>query len=170
MRDAEFHSPQIRLARRYRFSAAHRLHSDLLPAGRNREVYGKCNNPFGHGHDYTLEVALRGTVAPRTGRLVPLDALDGFVRQVLLDQLDRRNLNAELAEFASLVPTTENLARVAARRLAGAWPRWFGGAPARIEKIRIWETRRNIFEVTVEEASSQGQDQHETVQSHNPGD
>lgn len=155
--------PRVRVGRRYRFSAAHRLHTDLLPAERNREVFGKCNNPFGHGHDYVMEVILEGETDPKTGRLVPLEMLDHFVKRVWLDQVDRRNLNLDLAEFAALVPTTENLAAVASRRLAQAWPRWFAGHRARIVKLRIWETPRNIFEVSVPAGDGQEAEPHEAV-------
>jgi 6-pyruvoyltetrahydropterin/6-carboxytetrahydropterin synthase len=163
MPGAEFHCPEVRLGRRYRFSAAHRLHTGLLSAERNREVFGKCNNPYGHGHDYAMEITITGTVDPAVGRLVPLDMLDHFVRRVWLEQVDRRNLNLDLPEFAATVPTTENLALVAARRLAEAWPHWFAGCPARLEKIRIWETPRNIFEVFAADAGTQETTRNETV-------
>ncbi len=143
--------PFVRVTRRYRFSAAHRLDTPLLAPERNREVYGKCNNPYGHGHDYTVELSLAGEVEPGAGRLVPLAVLDRFAEEVLLKPFDRRNLNLEVPEFAALVPTTENLAEVLARRVAAAWPRWFGAGAARFEKVRIWETRRNIFEVCADD-------------------
>lgn len=160
---AESRGPEVRLGRRYRFSASHRLHTDLLTPERNREVFGKCNNPYGHGHDYVMEVTLTGAVDPVAGRLAPLDMLDHFVRRVWLDQVDRRNLNLDLTEFAAAVPTTENLALVAARRLAQAWPHWFGGRPVRLEKVRIWETPRNIFEVFVTDADTQEATRNENV-------
>lgn len=138
--------PEVRLVRRYRFSAAHRLHTPLLTDDANRETYGKCNNPHGHGHNYLLEVALLGSVYPRTGRFVPLSQLDAFVEETVLRDFATRNLNVEVPEFAALVPTTENVAAVIARRLAQAWPRHFPGHAARFEKVRIWETRNNIFE------------------------
>lgn len=163
MTAAEQHGPLVRVGRLYRFSASHRLHSGLLSAARNREVYGKCNNPHGHGHDYVLEIVLAGRLDESSGRLVPLDLLDEFVRRVWLSQVDRRNLNLDLAEFASMVPTTENLAAVAARRLAGAWPRWFGQWPVRLEKVRIHETRNNIFEVSVPEREPEERESHEAV-------
>ncbi|WP_321474163.1 6-carboxytetrahydropterin synthase [uncultured Paludibaculum sp.] len=139
--------PDIRLVRRYRFSASHRLHTPLLSDEENRAVYGKCNNPYGHGHDYTLDVYVQERVDPARGRAVSVDALDLFIDAVVLKPFDRRNLNVEVAEFATLVPTTEVLAEVLARRLAAAWPIAFAGLPARFEKLRIWETKRNIFEV-----------------------
>jgi 6-pyruvoyltetrahydropterin/6-carboxytetrahydropterin synthase len=139
--------PLVRVTRRYRFSAAHRLDTPLLGPERNREVYGKCNNPHGHGHDYVVEVTISGELDSVAGRLAPLALLDRFAEEVLLKPFDRRNLNCEVPEFLTLVPTTENLAEVLARRLAAAWPVWFGDSGARFEKVRIWETPRNIFEV-----------------------
>lgn len=141
--------PTISLTRRYRFSSSHRLHSPLLSDAENRIVYGKCNNPHGHGHDYMLEVSVAGEPDPVTGRLLPLALLDELVRRVILAPMDRRDLNSEIDEFASLVPTTENLAIVVARRLESAWLHALPGAAARLEKIRIHETKNNIFEIRV---------------------
>jgi len=157
--------PHIRLTRRYQFAAAHRLHTPLLSEEGNQEVYGKCNNPYGHGHDYTLEVSVTGEVDPGVGRLLPLEALDGFIHEVILSRFDRRNLNVEIMEFAALVPTTENLAVVMARRIAAAWPRWFAGSAARFEKVRVWETRRNIFEVMAPLKSERENNADEIVES-----
>jgi 6-pyruvoyltetrahydropterin/6-carboxytetrahydropterin synthase len=137
----------MRLTRRYRFSASHRLHAPALDDERNQEIYGKCNNPYGHGHDYTLEVAVAGEPASATGRLIALGELDRLVESVILKAMDRRDLNSQVEEFGKLVPTTENLAAVVAARLAKAWPAAFAGAAARLEKVRIHETNRNIFEV-----------------------
>jgi 6-pyruvoyltetrahydropterin/6-carboxytetrahydropterin synthase len=137
----------MRLTRRYRFSASHRLHAPALDDERNREIYGKCNNPYGHGHDYTLEVAVAGEPASATGRLIALGELDRLVESVILKAMDRRDLNSQVEEFGKLLPTTENLAAVVAARLAKAWPAAFAGAAARLEKVRIHETNRNIFEV-----------------------
>lgn len=139
----------MRLIRRYRFSASHRLHAPALDERLNREIYGKCNNPHGHGHDYTLEVVVAGEPAAATGRLIPLGHLDALVESVILKAMDRRDLNSQVQEFAALVPTTENLAAVVAARLASAWPAAFAGSAARLEKVRIHETKRNIFEVNL---------------------
>ena len=142
--------PDVRLTRRYRFSASHRLHSEHLSPEQNREVYGKCNNPYGHGHDYVMDVTVRGDVEPATGRLISVDALDHFIHAVVLAKFDRRNLNAEVSEFRTVVPTTEMLARVIARRLSDAWPVALSGSAGRIEKLRIWETPNNIFDVCLD--------------------
>ncbi|MBE0656336.1 MAG: 6-carboxytetrahydropterin synthase [Bryobacteraceae bacterium] len=139
--------PAIKLTRRYRFSSSHRLHSPALSEDENRRVYGKCNNPYGHGHDYLLEVTVEGEPDPVTGRMFPLALLDALVGRVVLEPMDRRDLNAEIDEFASLVPTTENLAAAVARRIADAWPHFLPGAAARLDKIRIHETKNNIFQI-----------------------
>jgi 6-pyruvoyltetrahydropterin/6-carboxytetrahydropterin synthase len=133
----------IRLTRRYGFSASHRLHSQQLDETANRQIYGKCNNPFGHGHNYVVEVSVKGRVDPETGLAVELSALDNLVKRIVIEPFDHRNLNEEVSEFGSLVPTTENLAVVIDQRLRAAWPAGF----PRLEKIRIAETERNIFEV-----------------------
>jgi len=157
---------EVRLTRRYRFSAAHRLHSDSLSTDQNREVYGKCNNPYGHGHDYVMDVTIRGDVDAARGRMISVDALDQFVQSVVLKNFDRRNLNLEVSEFATLVPTTEVLAEVIARRLTEAWPVRFPGSGARFEKLRVWETRNNIFEVFAEEPVRPENEFHEISESH----
>jgi 6-pyruvoyltetrahydropterin/6-carboxytetrahydropterin synthase len=145
--------PQVTVTRRYRFSASHRLNTPLMDEARNFEVYGKCNNPYGHGHNYLLEVAVSGVPGEVTGRLLPLGELDRFVERVILKAVDHRDLNTQVEDFASpvpiLVPTTENLAAVVAARLAKEWPAAFPGSTARLEMVRIHETERNIFEVRV---------------------
>lgn len=145
--------PQVTVTRRYGFSASHRLHTPLMDEARNFEVYGKCNNPFGHGHNYLLEVAVAGEPDEVTGRLLPLGELDRFVERVILKTVDRRDLNTQVEEFAAsaqtLVPTTENLTNVVAGRLVAEWPSAFPGSTTRLELVRIHETERNIFEVRV---------------------
>ena len=145
--------PFVTVTRRYRFSASHRLHTPLLDEAGNFAVYGKCNNPYGHGHNYLLEVSIAGTPDPVTGRLLPLGDLDRFVERVILKAVDYRDLNTQVEEFATpapvLVPTTENLAAVVAARLARHWPEAFPASNAQLEIVRIHETERNIFEVRV---------------------
>src|ERR1700729_966732 len=96
------------LTRRYRFSASHRLHSGEMSAEENRQTYGKCNNPHGHGHNYTLEVTVSGQVEPSTGMVCNQVDLDGFVGREVVSRYDLENLNM-LQEFSQTVPTTENL-------------------------------------------------------------
>ncbi len=135
----------IRLTRQYRFAASHRLHSDALSAAENDRTYGKCNNPFGHGHDYVLQVVTRGPVDPVKGLLLNLDRLDAFVGRVLMRDFRNRNLN-DLDAFKTLVPTTENLALVAERQLRAAWAADFEQSPVELVGVRILETARNSFE------------------------
>ena len=99
----------VYLTRRYRFSAGHRLHNDALSPEENRRVYGKCNNPNGHGHNYLLEVTVSGNIDPATGMIFDLVALDGIVNRRVLDKFDHKNLNLDMENFRALVPTTENL-------------------------------------------------------------
>lgn len=142
--------PHVKVTRRYRFSASHRLCSPLLDDARNREIYGKCNHPYGHGHDYVLDVSISGALDPQTGRLVPLGILDSLVENAVLGELRHRNLNTDVPEFRDLVPTTENLGKVIVARLAAAWRETFAGKPVQFEKVTIGETRNNIFEVVNE--------------------
>lgn len=141
----------IRLTRRYRFAASHRLHSPQLSAEENRELYGKCNHPFGHGHNYEVEVSVRGPVDERSGRVADIRSLDRLVQAQVVAAFDHRNLNAEIAAFESLVPTSENLGVEVCRRLKQNWRAAFPGEWPRLEKIRIAETERNIFEVSEHE-------------------
>jgi 6-pyruvoyltetrahydropterin/6-carboxytetrahydropterin synthase len=138
----------MRLTSRYRFAAAHRLDTPALSPEENRRLYGKCNNPYGHGHDYVLDVTVDGPV-DSTGQVVNRESLDRLVRSTVLEALEHRNLNADVAEFADLVPTTENLAEVIRGRLEQAW-----NLPARLVRMRIAETDRNSFVWEREEVSS----------------
>src|SRR3984957_9944637 len=120
----------VRLSRRYVFFASHRLHSTALTEEQNRETYGKCDNPHGHGHNYEVELTVRGTVDPVTGRVVDLALLDDLAERQILAQFRYRNLNEEVAAFRTTVPTTENLGLEVDRRLREAWPGTFGsGGP-----------------------------------------
>ena len=121
------------------FSASHRLHSEEMSPGENRATYGKCNNPFGHGHNYMVEVTVSGQVDPATGMVCNLVDLDGFVGREVLNRYDHQNLNT-LPEFKTRVPTTENLC-IAIHDIV---KRGFG--PAHLEKVRIEETMMNSFE------------------------
>ena len=141
----------FRVTRRYEFAASHRLHSAALSEQENRQLYGKCNNPYGHGHNYTLEVSVRGPRAGATGQAVDISLLDGLVRQEVVAPFDHRNLNREIAAFLAVVPTSENLGFEICRRLKRNWKQVFPGEWPKLEKIRIGETPRNIFEVRADE-------------------
>ena len=129
------------LTRRYWFSASHRLHSEEMSEAENQAVYGKCNNPYGHGHNYALEVTVSGRVDPATGMVCNIVDLDGFVHTEILERFGHSNLNV-LEEFAGRVPTTENLCREVFRRLEEGF-RMPGVA---VEKVRLEETLMNSFE------------------------
>ena len=141
----------FRVTRRYRFAASHRLHSGALSAEDNRRLYGKCNNPYGHGHNYVVEVSVRGPRQAATGRAVDTGALDELVRCQVVEPFDHRDLNSEVPAFAAVVPTSENLGVEICRRLKRNWIQVFPGEWPKLEKIRIGETPRNIFEVRADE-------------------
>jgi len=135
---------KIELGRRYRFSASHRLHSEMLSEEENRRVYGKCNNPHGHGHNYVVEVRVSGNVDPATGMIADLADLDGFVEREVIEPFDHKLLNEEVAVFRDGVPTTENLCKEIYQRLKH-FPK------AKLESVRVEETSNNAFEYAGEE-------------------
>jgi 6-pyruvoyltetrahydropterin/6-carboxytetrahydropterin synthase len=137
----------MRVTRRYRFAASHRLHSDAFTEQTNRELYGKCNNPYGHGHDYVLDVTATGPVQPASGQVVHIPTLDRLVSESVLRDFDHRYMNADLGEFQALVPTSENIMRVIEGRLMARWSEVFPGEWPRLEGIRLRETKRNFFEL-----------------------
>ena len=127
------------LTRRYWFSASHRLHSDAMSPEENRATYGKCNNPYGHGHNYALEVTVSGQVEESTGMVCNLVDLDGFIEREILSRYDHVNLNT-VPEFSARVPTTENLCLEIYEILQR------GFTYAHLEKVRLEETMMNSFE------------------------
>src|SRR5271169_5304645 len=127
------------LTRRYMFSASHRLHSDELSESENVATYGKCNNPYGHGHNYALEVTVSGQVNPQTGMVCNLVDLDDTVQREILDRFDHENLNVR-REFATAVPTSENLSAAIFNILKQSF------TAAHLEKVRLEETMMNSFE------------------------
>ncbi len=139
----------VSLSRKYTFCASHRLHSFALSDDENRAIYGKCNNPNGHGHNYEVELTVRGAVDRVTGRVVALDVLDRVAEEQILTPLRYRDLNEEIDAFRTAVPTTENLALEVERRLRSVWNGVFGDAGPGLERVRIWETERNICEIVV---------------------
>jgi len=129
----------LHLARRYRFSASHRLHNPQFSEEENRRVYGKCNSPYGHGHNYVVEVAVSGPVDPATGMIANLDDLDAFVEREVIEPFDHKYLNEEVGAFSDAVPTTENVCIEIFNRLRN-FPE------ARLERVLVEETGKNSFE------------------------
>jgi 6-pyruvoyltetrahydropterin/6-carboxytetrahydropterin synthase len=127
------------LSRRYIFSASHRLHSPEMSAEENQDTYGKCNNPYGHGHNYRLEVTFSGQVDQTTGMICNLGDLDAFVERQIIGRFDLENLNM-LPDFFDQVPTTENLCVVIYDILQR------GFTQAHLERVRLEETLMNSFE------------------------
>ena len=136
---------RISLTRRYQFAASHRLHSTALSMAENERIYGKCNSPYGHGHNYAVEVTITGPVNPETGMITNLGDLDPFVQREVIEAFDYKYLNEDVPEFQTTVPTTENVCREIYRRLA-RFP------AAKLERIRIEETSKNSFEYSGEQA------------------
>jgi len=125
--------------RRYLLSASHRLHTDQLSMEENRAIYGKCNNPHGHGHNYTVEVLVGGAVDAETGMVVNMASLDEVVQARVVTRFDHMNLNLDPL-FMNRVPTTENLCRAVFGLLRDALP------AGELEYVRVEETENNFFE------------------------
>jgi 6-pyruvoyltetrahydropterin/6-carboxytetrahydropterin synthase len=132
-------SVKTELGRRYRFAASHRLHTEQLSEEENARVFGKCANPYGHGHNYVLEISVSGDVDPATGMIANLADLDGFVEREVLEAFDHHSLNEDVAAFRDVVPTTENLCIEIYGRLK-SFPK------AKLERVRVQETTNNSFE------------------------
>ena len=136
------------LSRRYHFSASHRLHTDAYNAAKNQAVFGKCNNPHGHGHNYTVQVTFSGPVDPTTGMVCNLADLDQFAQENLISEFDHANLNT-LDCFANKVSTTENL-NIEIYRIFQSFP------AAHLEQVHIEETSNNSFDYAGETISVPG--------------
>ncbi len=134
--------PQVQLSRRFRFSASHRLHVNHLSGDRNRELFGKCNNPFGHGHNYTVQVTVAGPVNKDTGMVVNLSDIDDFTAREVLPRFDYANLNEDAA-FRHCVPSTENVC-VELWRVFQSFAGQHAGLVLR--RIRVEETSNNAFD------------------------
>jgi 6-pyruvoyltetrahydropterin/6-carboxytetrahydropterin synthase len=134
------------LTRRYWLAASHRLHSPKLSADENRATYGKCNNPYGHGHNYAVEVTVGGQIDAASGMICDLGELDSVVAREVLERFDHQNLNC-LPEFSDAVPTSENLCKAIYQVLQ---PRL---RAAHLERVRLEETSMNSFEYSGAEES-----------------
>ena len=124
----------VYLTRKAEFSASHVYHNPEFTPEENRRIFGKCNNPHGHGHNYTLEVTVKGEVDPRSGFVVDLKQLKEIMHREVLDAMDHRFLNKEVPEFATKIPPTENLAVAIWNRLA---PKL---SSAQLHRVRVYET------------------------------
>ncbi|KAL6044403.1 6-carboxy-5,6,7,8-tetrahydropterin synthase [Balamuthia mandrillaris] len=130
--------PICLLSRRETFSASHRLHSPALTAEENTRIYGKCNNPHGHGHNYTLEVLVRGEIDSVTGMVMNLSDLKNAINEAVLSQLDHKNLDLDVEFFATRVSTTENVAVFCWNQLEAVLPKGL------LHEIRLHETENNV--------------------------
>jgi 6-pyruvoyltetrahydropterin/6-carboxytetrahydropterin synthase len=132
--------PVVTVTRRLNFNAAHRLHNPLLSEAENRELFGLCNNPNWHGHNYRLDVSVRGEIEDRTGYVIDLKVLRQIVEEQLIDRMDHKNLNVDVEFMQGINPTAENIVVACWRVLAPAV------APGRLVKLRLWETDNNYVE------------------------
>ena len=130
----------VRLTQMFEFSAAHRLHVERLSDEENRRVFGKCNNPSGHGHNYQVEVAVVGEPDGQTGCVLPLPKFEEIVKREVIDRLDHKHLNRDTAEFAQVNPSVENIAVTVWRMLAKKV------SPAKLDCVRVWETPKTFAE------------------------
>jgi len=129
----------VLISQRYEFSAAHRLHVESLSEQENREVFGKCNNPAGHGHNYQLEVTVRSPIGDH-GRGLPVEELDRVVDRSVIQRLDHKHLDVDVPEFAELNTTVEHIARVIYQMLEEP----VGSLGLELERIRVWETEKTV--------------------------
>jgi len=129
----------VTLAQQYDFSAAHRLHVPALSESENRDVFGKCNNPSGHGHNYKVEVAVRAPVG-EDGTVIQVHQLDAVVDRTIIERFDHKHLNIDAAEFADLNPSVENIARTIYDLLTEPIKQ-LGAA---VQHVRVWETEKTV--------------------------
>lgn len=130
----------VTVTRRLHFNAAHRVHNPSLSDGENTELFGKCNNPNWHGHNYILDVSVKGEISPKTGYVVDLAKLKDIVSREVIDKVDHRNLNVEVDFMKGKIPTTENIVVAMWNVLAPAV------APAKLDRLVLWETQNNAAE------------------------
>jgi 6-pyruvoyltetrahydropterin/6-carboxytetrahydropterin synthase len=124
----------VYLTRKAEFSASHYYHNPEFTSEENRRIFSKCNNPHGHGHNYTLEVTVRGNIDQRSGFVVDLKQLKEVMQREVLDAMDHRFLNKEVPEFANRIPTTENLAIAIWQRLEPKLKK------VELHRVRVYET------------------------------
>ncbi len=134
--------PIVTVTRRLRFNAAHRVHNPALSDAENAALFGKCNNPNWHGHNYVLEVAVEGPIDDRTGYVLDLAALKVLVEREVVDKVDHRNFNLDVDFMQSVIPTSENIIVAFWRLLVDRVK------PARLSRLVLWETENNYVEYT----------------------
>ena len=134
--------PMTRLSQKFEFAASHRLHNPALSDEQNRQTFGKCNNPHGHGHNYELQVTLLGQPAGNTGLLIDIPAFEQIVADTVINRFDHKNLNLQVEEFASEIPSVENIARVIYHLLKPQ----FQSTAARLASVTVWETPKTWCE------------------------
>ena len=140
-------APVAYFTRRYRLSASHRLNAPSLTEQQNRDTYGKCNNPFGHGHNYFVEITVAGPIDPETGFVVDMPKLDALAQRELLDRFDGMHLNADGAFATDFVPSTENLSIEVERVFRNGVPLLDPSGRLRLHTVRIEETGNNSFDL-----------------------
>jgi len=131
--------PLVYLTRRETFSACHRLHSRDLTDEANRELFGKCNNPNGHGHNYTVEVTVKGRIDPSTGMVMNITDLKKIIESEVMRPLDHKNIDLDVPWFTDQVSTAENIAVFIWKRVCNRLPK-----QAHLHQIKVWETEKNI--------------------------
>ncbi len=134
--------PRVTVTRRLRFNAAHRVHNPALSDEENAAIFGKCNNPNWHGHNYILDVSVEGDIDERTGYVLDLSALKQLVEREIVDKVDHRNFNLDVDFMRGVIPTSENIIIAFWRLLAGRVQ------PARLTRLVLWETENNYVEYT----------------------
>ena len=135
--------PMVRLSQKFEFCASHRLHNPALSQRQNQQMFGKCNNPNGHGHNYELQVTVAGD-ANAAGHIVDLPQLERTVARVVIERFDHKNLNADLPDFAAQIPSVENIARVIYRLLKSE----LESPKVRLAAVTVWETAKTWCEYT----------------------
>jgi 6-pyruvoyltetrahydropterin/6-carboxytetrahydropterin synthase len=132
--------PNVTVTRRLHFNAAHRVHNPALSDAENDRIFGKCNNPNWHGHNYVLEVSVKGPIEERTGYVLDLSTVKEIVTREVVDKIDHKNFNLDVEFMHGIIPTSENIVvniwRILQARLA----------PARLTRIRLWESENNMVE------------------------
>lgn len=130
----------MKVCRRVSFNSAHRLYRKDWSDEKNNSVFGKCNNPNFHGHNYVMEVWIDGDVDPETGYVIDLKILKNIINEEIVERFDHRNLNIDCTEFENLIPTAENIIMVSWKLLRAKLDENFK------LKLKLWETENNIFE------------------------